>query len=165
MNYASIRKLDVSNSEGISTTVFLSGCTNNCKGCFNKELQDFNYGNLWTINIENKFLEYCKNPNVDNVCILGGEPLQQNKILMKNLIKRINNEVNKPIWMWTGLLWEDILLDNELLEIIKDIDVLVDGPFVESERDLNLKHRGSKNQRIIDVKKSLNVKEIVYYSN
>lgn len=153
MNYAKIRKFDVSNGPNVRVTLFVSGCTNNCEGCFNKELQDFNYGYKWNLKIEEEFLSYIKNENIEGVNILGGEPLDQiadNDLL--NLLIRIKTEIGKPVWLWSGYLLEDILKDKNKKELIKNIDVLIDGRFEIEKRDISLKYRGSSNQRIIEVK-------------
>lgn len=153
MNYAKIRKFDVSNGPNVRVTLFVSGCTNNCEGCFNKELQDFNYGYKWNLKIEEEFLSYIKNENIEGVNILGGEPLDQiadNDLL--NLLIRIKTEIGKPVWLWSGYLLEDIFKDKNKKELIKNIDVLIDGRFEIEKRDISLKYRGSSNQRIIEVK-------------
>ena len=164
MKYAKIRKYDISNAPGICTTLFVSGCTHDCDGCFNKEQQDFNYGNEFTKEIEDEFIEYVKSKQVKGVNILGGEPMQQlmdNTLL--NLLKRIKKETNKPIWLWSGYTYEEIISNSRRLELLEEVDVLIDGKFEISKRDLMLKYRGSSNQRIIDVKKSLEAKEVVLY--
>jgi len=156
LNYAEIRKFDVTNGPNVRTTLFVSGCTNNCKGCFNKDLQDFSYGSKWTSEIEDKFLEYVKNENVKGVNILGGEPMEQ--IMdndLYNLLQRIKKDTNKDIWLWTGFLIEDILKDEKKKKILNCVDVLIDGRFDINKRDISLKYRGSSNQRVIDVKKTL----------
>lgn len=162
MNYSKIRKFDVSNGPGIRTTLFVSGCTNNCEGCFNKDLQDFNYGDKWTKETEEEFIGYVKNPNVKGVNILGGEPMEQiqDKDLF-NLLKRIKEETKKSIWLWSGYLYEDIIKNENRLSILSLADVLIDGRFEIDKRNISLKYRGSSNQRIIDVLKSLEKKEVV----
>ncbi|MBS6501481.1 MAG: anaerobic ribonucleoside-triphosphate reductase activating protein [Clostridium sp.] len=161
MNYSKIRKFDVSNGPGIRTTLFVSGCTNNCEGCFNKDLQDFNYGDKWTKETE-EFIGYVKNPNVKGINILGGEPMEQiqDKDLF-NLLKRIKEETKKSIWLWSGYLYEDIIKNEDRLSILSLVDVLIDGRFEIDKRNISLKYRGSSNQRIIDVLKSLEKKEVV----
>ncbi|MGY5238830.1 anaerobic ribonucleoside-triphosphate reductase activating protein [Clostridium tertium] len=162
MNYSKIRKFDVSNGPGIRTTLFVSGCTNNCEGCFNKDLQDFNYGDKWTKETEEEFIGYVKNPNVKGVNILGGEPMEQiqDKDLF-NLLKRIKEETKKSIWLWSGYLYEDIIKNENRLSILSLVDVLIDGRFEIDKRNISLKYRGSSNQRVIDVLKSLEKKEVV----
>lgn len=146
MHYAQIRKYDVANGEGIRTTLFVSGCNFNCPGCFNKEYQNFDYGNEWTKEVEDKFIELGKDENVSGYSILGGEPLMQDKDTMISLLKRIKNETGKSIWMWTGFTLEN--LTTEQLKIIDYVDVLIDGTFIEDLKDLRLAWRGSRNQKI-----------------
>ena len=137
MNYAKIRKLDVTNGPGIRTTLFVSGCTHNCEGCFNKEQQDFNYGNKFTKETEDEFIQLTKNKQIKGVNILGG------------------------IWLWSGYTFEEIVNNPKRLEILREVDVLIDGKFQADKRDIMLKYRGSSNQRVIDVKKSLEQGNIV----
>lgn len=162
MNYAKIRKFDVSNGPGIRATLFVSGCTNGCKGCFNTELQDFNYGNKWTKEIEDEFISQVKNSNIVGVNILGGEPMDQIKdeSLLK-LLKRIKEETEKSIWLWSGYLYEDIISCDKKNEILSYVDVLIDGRFEEDKRNISLKYRGSSNQRIIDVLKTKESNKII----
>ena len=164
MKYAKIRKYDISNAPGICTTLFVSGCTHNCEGCFNKEQQDFTYGNDFTKEIEDEFIKYSKSKQVKAVNILGGEPMQQlmDNTLLK-LLKRIKLEVNKPIWLWSGYTFEEIVNNPKRAEILREVDVLIDGKFEADKRDLMLKYKGSSNQRVIDVKKSIEAKEVVLY--
>ncbi|MDV4151891.1 anaerobic ribonucleoside-triphosphate reductase activating protein [Clostridium sp. AL.422] len=155
MNYAKIRNFDVSNGPGVRATLFVSGCTNNCEGCFNRELQDFNYGEKWTKEIEDKFIMQVMNPNIVGVNILGGEPMDQiNDGDLPRLLERIKNKTNKSIWLWSGYLYEDILSCNKKSSILKYVDVLIDGRFELDKRNISLKYRGSSNQRVIDVVKS-----------
>lgn len=155
MNYAKIRKFDVSNGPGVRTTLFVSGCTNNCEGCFNRELQDFNYGDKWTKEKEDEFLSFAKNENVVGVNILGGEPMDQvNDKDLHNLLKRIKEETNKSIWLWSGYIYEDIISNSNKNEILTYVDVLIDGRFQLDKRNISLKYRGSSNQRVIDIAKS-----------
>lgn len=161
INYVSLRKYDASNWSGINTTIFFSGCTFNCKGCFNKVAQDFNYGKPYTKETEDLLASYVKDKNVKGLCILGGEPFQQDLDMLLNLVRRIKKETNKPIYMWTGYLWEYLAQDDKKLEILKYVDVIIDGQFQEDKKDLTLKHKGSSNQREIDVKKSLKEQKVV----
>lgn len=149
MNYAKIIKYDTGNWDGINTTIFFSGCDFHCPGCFNKEAQDFNFGKPFTKEVEDLFISYAKSEHVDGVCILGGEPFQQDLDILLNFVKRIKREVQKPIHMWTGYLFEELLKDYKKFDILKYVDTIVDGHFIESEKDLNLKYRGSRNQRVI----------------
>ena len=162
MNYVKIRKLDVTNGPGIRTTLFVSGCTHNCEGCFNKEQQDFNYGNKFTKETEDEFIQLTKNKQIKGVNILGGEPMQQiMDDTLLNLLKRIKLETDKPIWLWSGYTFEEIVNNPKRLEILREVDVLIDGKFQADKRDIMLKYRGSSNQRVIDVKKSLEQGNIV----
>ena len=164
MKYAQIRKFDTANGPGIRTTLFVSGCTHACPSCFNAEAQDFKYGDEWTKEIEDKFIEYVKNDNISGVSILGGEPLQQIKDNdMLNLLSRIKRETGKSIWMWTGYTLEEIInLDNKMQkDILEHVDVLIDGRFEIDKKDLTLKYRGSSNQRVINVNESLKQDKIV----
>lgn len=162
MNYAKIRKFDVSNGPGVRTTLFVSGCTNNCEGCFNKDLQDFDYGEMWTEEVENDFIRQVKNPNIVGVNILGGEPMDQIKDeTLFNLLKRIKEETNKSIWIWSGYCYEDIINNRERNKILSYADVLIDGRFELDKRNISLKYRGSSNQRVIDITKSKRDNKII----
>lgn len=157
MKYTTIRKLDVSNGPGVRVTLFVSGCTHKCEGCFNEDLQDFNNGDDWTKDTEDMFIGYLKNPVVVGINLLGGEPLQQTMDdSLLNLLKRAKEECpDKDIWMWTGDVFEDILGNEKKMELLKYADVLVDGRFDLSKRNIKLKYRGSENQRVLDVVKSI----------
>lgn len=162
MNYAKIRKFDVSNGPGVRTTLFVSGCTNNCEGCFNRELQDFNYGDKWTKEREDEFLSFVKNENVVGVNILGGEPMDQVKDKdLHNLLKRIKEETSKSIWLWSGYIYEDIISNSKRSEILTYVDVLIDGRFQLNKRNISLKYRGSSNQRVIDIIESKKHNKVV----
>ncbi|EKX93134.1 anaerobic ribonucleotide reductase-activating protein [Peptostreptococcus anaerobius] len=157
MKYTTIRKLDVSNGPGVRVTLFVSGCTHKCEGCFNEDLQDFNNGDDWTKDTEDMFIGYLKNPVVVGINLLGGEPLQQTMDdSLLNLLKRAKEECpDKDIWMWTGDVFEDIIGNEKKMELLKYADVLVDGRFELSKRNIKLKYRGSENQRVLDVVKSI----------
>ena len=162
MNYAQIRHYDVANGPGVRASIFVSGCTHNCKNCFNKEAQDFNYGNLYTKEVEDKFMKYVLDNNTKGVSILGGEPLMQimdDSLL--NLLKRIKKETNKEIWLWSGYTYEEAILSEKRKEILNYVDVLVDGRFEEENKSLLIKFRGSTNQRIIDLNKTRKEGKIV----
>lgn len=154
MYYAQMRRYDIANGLGIRATLFVSGCTHHCLGCFNEDYQDFKYGTLWDETAEETFMSYVKNPNVHGVSILGGEPMQQD-FHMKALLKRIKEETGKNIWIYSGDTFEAIIKDPEKKAILQYCDVLVDGPFIEALKDLKLQFRGSSNQRILDVQQSL----------
>lgn len=165
MRYNKIRRYDVTNGPGVRTTIFVSGCTHNCEDCFNKELQDFEYGDIWSQKSENEFIDYVSNPMVVGINVLGGEPLQQimdDSLL--DLLKRVKNEFpEKSIWLWTGDLFEEAIENEKKLAIIEQVDVIIDGQFQKDKRNIKLKYRGSENQRVINVKESLEKNEIVEY--
>ncbi|ENZ00024.1 anaerobic ribonucleoside-triphosphate reductase activating protein [Clostridium thermobutyricum] len=162
MNYAQIRKFDVTNGPGVRTTLFVSGCTHKCDGCFNDEQQNFNYGNEFNKETEDEFIKYTLNPQIKGVNILGGEPMQQTKDnTLLNLLKRIKKETAKPIWLWSGYTYEQIISDPKKLELLNQVDVLIDGKFQIANRNISLKYRGSSNQRVIDVKKSLKENKVI----
>lgn len=165
MRYNKIRRYDVTNGPGVRTTIFVSGCTHNCEDCFNKELQDFEYGDIWSQKSEDEFIDYVSNPMVVGINVLGGEPLQQTMDdSLLDLLKRVKNEFpEKSIWLWTGDLFEEAIENEKKLAIIEQVDVIIDGQFQKDKRNIKLKYRGSENQRVIDVKESLEKDEIVEY--
>lgn len=171
MNYATIKKHDIANGTGIRVSLFVSGCTHHCKGCFNPETWDFNYGSEYTEATENEILQALAPSYIKGLTLLGGEPFEpQNQPTLLKLCKKVKEQYpNKTIWCYTGYNYEmDILAgklgDHEITDaLIHLIDVLVDGPFVEAKKDLRLRFKGSSNQRIIDVPKSLKHDEIVLW--
>ena len=167
MNYAEIKRYDIANGPGICTSIFFSGCRHHCKGCFNSIAQDFNYGKPFTQEVADEFIKNATNDNIDGLCILGGEPLQQDLGILLKFVYELKTKTNKPIWMWSGYTWEQIITDPNKLLVLKYVDVLIDGKFELEKRDLTLQYRGSSNQRIIDVKASLknNKKVIFYFTN
>lgn len=168
MNYGRIIKYDVANGEGVRTSLFVSGCTNYCPGCFNQEAQDFNYGKLYTQDTENILLESINHSYISGLSILGGDPLCQDDaglIALNSLVHKVHS-LGKTVWLWTGFKWEDFNYTNNFsLQslLLSACDVVVDGPFIEAEKDLSLAFRGSRNQRIIDVRKTLGKGEIILY--
>ncbi len=166
MYYAQIRKFDTANGTGIRSTLFVSGCTHKCKGCFNQDYKHFCYGHPWTKEIEDKFIEHIKNPNVHGVTILGGEPMDQVRDNdLKDLVCRIKEETGQNIWIYSGYTFEEIMMHKKTKEILKYCDILVDGPFIEEQKDLRLRFKGSKNQRIIDVQKTLSEGKVTLLEN
>ena len=162
MNYAQIRKYDTANGPGIRSSLFVAGCTHNCPGCFNQDYMKFNYGTTWSQAIEEKFITDLQEPQIKGVTILGGEPMDQiNDDDLFNLLKRIKAETGKNIWLYSGYTFEQITTHAKRRSILEFCDVLVDGLFVEELKNLKLRFKGSSNQRIIDVQKSL-TKEIVH---
>ena len=168
MNYADLRPFDATNGTGIGTSLFVSGCLFHCKECFNKEAWDFNYGKPFTKEVEDYFINCAKNPHVDHVSLLGGEVFYQDLDIILNLVKRIKTEVKKPIWVWTGFVFDELIKSkpqgNIINDILQYIDILVDGQFEIDKKDINLKLRGSTNQRIIDVQESLKQDKVIIKS-
>ncbi|MDK7355197.1 anaerobic ribonucleoside-triphosphate reductase activating protein [Peptoniphilus harei] len=162
MNFAQIRKYDVANGPGIRTTIFVTGCTHKCPNCFNEEYQDFNFGNPWTRKETDEVIEDLKLDEVKGLTVLGGEPFQ-NEVDLLQVLRDIKKEVQKEIWIFSGYTYEEILKDQDKKKLLEECDVLVDGRFVEALKDLSLRFRGSSNQRIIDVKKSLEANEVVLF--
>lgn len=157
MHYAKIKRFDIANGVGIRTSVFVSGCSNKCKGCFNQELWDKNYGQEFTDETIKEILDSIDKPYIDGLSILGGDPLEYYNLEMVNkLIVEFRKRFgfNKSIWMWTGYLLEDIINDDRRWEVVRKLDYLVDGPFIQRKKNLKLKYRGSENQRIIDMQNS-----------
>lgn len=161
VKYAEIKKFDCANGRGVGTSIFFSGCTHHCKGCFNEIAQNFNYGKPFTKEVEDEFIGYAKHPQVNHVSILGGEPMQQDSEVMLEFVKRIKSETGKLIWMWTGYTLEELYQMPDKMKILKYVDVLVDGRFELDKKDLTLKYRGSSNQRVIDMQETLTQNEIV----
>lgn len=168
MNYSQLIACDTANGEGVRTSLFVSGCTNYCPGCFNQEAQDFNYGKLYTQDTENILLDCIKQPYISGLSILGGDPLCQDNmgLITLNFLTHKVHSLGKTVWLWTGFKWEDFnFTDNFSLQslLLSACDVVVDGPFIEAEKDLSLAFRGSRNQRIIDVRKTLEKGKIILY--
>jgi anaerobic ribonucleoside-triphosphate reductase activating protein len=163
MNYADIKKVDVANGEGVRVSVFVSGCTHHCKGCFNKCAWDFNYGEKFTENEMKRILEYMDHEYIEGLSLLGGEPLEkQNQEGLLPLVKEVKNRFpDKNIWCYTGYDFEKDIIgkmakENETTkELLKYLDIVVDGKFEEDKKDLNLRFRGSSNQRIVNVQETL----------
>lgn len=166
MKYGKIIYFDIANGEGCRTSLFVSGCTHHCSGCFNSVAWDFDYGDEFTTDVENTIIDSLKPDYVVGLSILGGEPMEpSNQAVLLPFIRKVKRIYpNKTIWVYSGYTWEQLI--NGLwfsIEILNDIDVLVDGEFVEGLKDLRLQFRGSSNQRIIDVKKSLQEGEVRNY--
>lgn len=172
MNYGEIKKYDIANGEGVRVSLFVSGCTHRCKGCFNAETWDFNYGKPFTIDIENEIIEALDHSFINGFTILGGEPFEpSNQRVVLPLLKKIRKKFpDKNIWCYTGYLYDEELLKESRArcevtdEMLNLIDVLVDGEFKEELKDVSLAYKGSSNQRIIDVKKSLKTGEITLWN-
>ncbi len=162
MRYSKIRKMDISNGPGVRVSVFMQGCTFNCKNCFNPETHDFKGGKEFTDEIIDKIIELCGKDYVVGLSILGGEPMHPKNIEGTTKLAKAFKEKypNKTIWSWTGFLFDRDLKDKEVL---KYIDVLVDGQYKDELHDFRLKWCGSSNQRVIDVQKSLKKNKIVLF--
>ena len=170
MNYATIKPIDVANGPGVRVSLFVSGCTHCCKNCFNSEAWDFNYGSLFDETAENEIFKALEPEHIEGFSLLGGEPFEpQNQVALLPFLKRLRARFpNKSIWCYSGYVYENILGGNvgdkqTANEMLSLIDILVDGKFVEELKDLHLRFRGSANQRIIDVQKSLKAGEIVLW--
>lgn len=162
MRYAKVRAEDISNGPGIRVSIYVQGCSHHCPGCFNPETWDFNGGKPFTQNAKTQFLKLAEPKKIVGFSILGGEPLQQGSDML-DLVKSMKERYpDKTIWMWTGYKYEN--LNDEQLEIIKYIDVLVDGEFIETEKCPNKKFKGSNNQRIIDTQRTLNTGHIQLFT-
>lgn len=162
MNYATIKELDVANGTGVRVSLFVSGCTHHCPGCFNSEAWDFNYGSEYTEETEEKILKLLSRSYINGFSLLGGEPFEpcNQRVLVKLLEKIKKAYPEKTVWCYTGYLYDDELKKDsrarcEVTDSMLDmIDVLVDGRFVAEKKNLNLRFRGSSNQRVIDLNKT-----------
>lgn len=157
MHYSKIKHFDIANGVGVRTSLFVSGCHNHCKGCFNPETWDFSYGKEFTKETIEEILNSIDNPNINGLSILGGDPLAYENIpAIEELISKFRKRFGftKSIWMWTGYLIEDIVNDDRRWHVVRWLDYLVDGPFILEKRNLKLKFRGSENQRIINIQNS-----------
>ncbi len=163
MNYGEIKNCDIANGVGVRVSLFVSGCTHHCKGCFNEETWDFGYGKAFTEEEENLIINMLEPSYISGLTVLGGEPMEfVNQLELLPFLKKVRKTYpNKSIWVYSGYVYEKDILGrmyqkwSSTKEILELIDVLVDGPFIEEQKDISLQFRGSKNQRIIDVKKSL----------
>ncbi len=170
MNYAVIKKFDIANGPGVRVSLFVSGCRHKCKNCFNAEAWDFGYGKPFTDETLCEIFEALGKDHIEGFSLLGGEPFEpENQEGIYNVLKEIKQKYpQKTVWCYTGFLFEKQLLsgtvgDRELVfKILQNIDVLVDGKYVEELKSPSLLFRGSSNQRIIDVKKSLKCNDTVW---
>ncbi len=171
MNYCNIKYCDIANGTGVRTVLFVSGCTHHCKGCFQPDTWDFDYGEEFTDEVADKIVESLAPEYIEGLTLLGGEPMEEvNQAGLLPLLKKVRDRYGdtKNIWCYTGYTFEDDLLDpkgkahfDTTDGILSIIDILVDGEFHLEEKDITLRFRGSKNQRIIDVKESLKTGETV----
>lgn len=171
MNYAEIKNCDIANGIGVRVSLFVSGCTHHCKGCFNEVAWDFDYGTPFTQETIDKILDMMRPGYVRGLTLLGGEPFEpQNQGPIVELLRQIKEKMpEKSIWAFSGYLFDRDILSGRLgdwkitQEYLSYLDVLVDGPFVEAKKNLSLRFRGSENQRIIDVPASLAQGKIVLW--
>ena len=175
MRYAQIRELDISNGEGVGVALFVQGCHFHCYNCFNPDTWDFNDGKEWTQDTEDKLIELANKPYIKRLSILGGEPLaDENLDGVLHLANRFRLLFpNKSIWLYSGYTWSEIFNDGVYLtrdcagwkrrEIVKKCEVLVDGRYIDSQRNVQAKWRGSDNQRVINIQESLKQGKVVLY--
>lgn len=171
MNYAGLIKDDLANGPGVRISLFVAGCGRKCRNCCNKDMQSFDYGQPFTNKTTNEILEYISQPHCSGLSILGGEPLDQDSNGLIGLIELAQevHKLGKNVWLWTGYTWEEIFnyratrgsetlcnMKNTIrCALLNMVDVVVDGPFIDEQKDLSLLWRGSANQRLIDVEKTL----------
>ena len=171
MHYGEIKKCDIANGEGVRVSLFVSGCTHHCPGCFNQDTWDFSYGKEYTDETEQEIIEALSPDYINGLSLLGGEPFEpQNQKVLVQLLRKVRERYpQKTIWCYSGYLFDRELLSESRArceytdEMLSMIDILVDGRFVEKLKDIRLVFRGSSNQRIIDVKKSLNNGEVILW--
>lgn len=171
MYYGEIKKCDIANGEGVRVSLFVSGCTHHCPGCFNQDTWDFNYGKVYTDKTEQEILDALSPGYINGLSLLGGEPFEpQNQQVLVQLLRKVKEQYpQKTIWCYSGYLFDRELLNESRArceytdEMLSMIDILVDGRFVEELKDIRLVFRGSSNQRIIDVKKSLENGEVILW--
>lgn len=169
MNYGNIKNFDIANGRGVRVSLFVSGCTHHCAGCFNPETWDFNYGEPYTQEIEDKVIEMLGHGSINGLSLIGGEPMEpQNQKALLPLVKRAKKLFpEKDIWCYTGYTLENLMKEGfranaeETKQLLSLIDVLVDGPFMIARKNISLQFRGSENQRIIDMNTFRKTGEIV----
>ena len=165
MNYAALKKFDIANGPGVRVSLFVSGCRHHCKNCFNREAWDFNFGKLFDKNVQKEILTELKKDYIMGLSLLGGEPFEpENREGLIELLKKVREQVpGKTVWCYTGFEFEALLkIGGTAKELLSYTNVLVDGKFVEELKSPDLIFRGSSNQRILDVKKSLEAGEAIW---
>ncbi|MCD8146426.1 MAG: anaerobic ribonucleoside-triphosphate reductase activating protein [Clostridiales bacterium] len=171
MNYAAIKTHDIANGPGVRVSLFVSGCTHHCEGCFNPETWDFHYGQPYTAETEQEILDACDKPYIRGLSLLGGEPFEPaNQKALLPLLRRFREQFpDKTVWCYSGYNYEMDMLTGQVgdwavtKEMLSLLDVLVDGEFILDQKDLNLRFRGSANQRIIDVPRSLEHDQVLWW--
>ena len=173
MNYATIKNNDIANGPGVRVSLFVSGCTHHCPGCFNEEAWDFEYGQPFTQETIDSILQMLKPAHIKGLTLLGGEPFEpQNQPAVVELLRQVKALYpEKSIWAYSGYLFDKDILAGRLGpkeitdEYVSYLDVIVDGRFVQSKKNLSLRFRGSENQRLIDVKASLSAGEVILWQD
>ncbi len=170
MNYATIKNCDIANGPGVRVSLFVSGCTHHCPGCFNEVAWDFDYGQPFTQETINLILSWLAPAHVKGLTLLGGEPFEpQNQGAIVDLLRQVRAKYpEKSIWAFSGYLFDRDITSGRLgdtAEYLRYLDVLVDGPFIEAKKNLSLRFRGSENQRLIDVPASLEQGEVVLWND
>lgn len=165
MKLSGINYESFADGEGVRVSVFVSGCHRHCAGCFNKETQDFNFGDSLTQDICAEIYEYLNKPYISGLTMLGGEPMDEENIEGTYQVIMLAKALRKTVWVYSGYTLEELWLRTGscMGDILRNTDVLVDGPFILEQRDTTLAFRGSSNQRIIDVQESLRVGEVIPY--
>ena len=173
MNYATIKNHDIANGPGVRVSLFVSGCTHRCPGCFNEIAWDFDYGTPFTQDTIDMILQMLAPEHIKGLTLLGGEPFEpQNQPAIVELLRQVKGKYpEKSVWAYSGYLFDRDILAQRLgpgeitMEFVRYLDVLVDGPFIQSRKNLTLRFRGSDNQRLIDVPQSLKTGEIVLWQD
>lgn len=171
MYYGNIKMYDIADGEGCRVSLFVSGCTNHCKGCFQPETWDFHYGEPYTHQTEDHILALLDNVNIQGLTLLGGEPFEpENQRVLVKLLRRVRKErPDKDIWSYTGFVYDHDLLEGQRKhtevtdEMLSYLDVLVDGPFMQEKKNISLWFRGSENQRVINMPQTLKEGRVVLY--
>lgn len=163
MRYNKVRQMDIANGPGVRVSIFMQGCSFNCKNCFNPETHDFSGGTPFDSKVIESVLKLSERDYIEGLSILGGEPMHPKNIEGTKMLAKAFKEKypNKTVWVWSGFLFDD-LKDKDAL---KYIDVLVDGQFVEELKNPKLKWKGSENQRVIDVQKSLKANKVILFED
>lgn len=172
MNYGEIKKTDIANGAGVRVSLFVSGCRHHCPNCFNPETWSFGYGNHFTSDTEREILDALAKPFVNGLTMLGGEPFEpENQICLVPFLERVRAAFpEKSVWCYTGCTLEELLSPENAYHcavterMLSSIDVLVDGPFIEAQKDISLQFRGSANQRLIDLKQTRKAGKIVVWN-
>jgi anaerobic ribonucleoside-triphosphate reductase activating protein len=171
MYYGNIKNYDIADGEGVRVTLFVSGCTNHCRDCFQPQTWDFCYGQKYTEETEAEILQLLGNENIDGLTLLGGEPFEpENQRELIKLLRKVRAEYpQKDIWSYTGFVYDKDLLKGQRKytevtdEFLSYLKVLVDGPFIAEQKNISLYFRGSENQRVIDMQKTLKDGKVVLY--